>query len=279
MKNIESVKAKIRNLSKKSSLNSQEILQMYFFERFLKRLSISDYMTNFVIKGGFLISSMIGVESRTTKDLDTTVKGVPLKEDLIRKIIKEIVEKDVGDGVSFEIKDVNRIMEEEEYENFRVSLFAVADGTKATLKIDITTGDSITPKEIKFQYSGIFKNENIEVLAYSLETILAEKYETIISRNITTTRMRDFYDIYALFKLKEKEIKFETLKKAITNTSIKRGSFEIIKNSEEIIKEIKNDNYLKSLWQVYIDENKYIGNLEFETTIDVLKTLFRKMKF
>ncbi len=279
MKNIEGVKAKIRNLSKKSSLNSQEILQMYFFERFLKRLSISEYMTNFVIKGGFLISSMIGVESRTTKDLDTTVKGVPLKEDLIRKIIKEIVEKDVGDGVSFEIKDVNRIMEEEEYENFRVSLLAVADGTKATLKIDITAGDPITPKEIKFKYSGIFKNENIEVLAYSLETILAEKYETIISRNITTTRMRDFYDIYALFKLKEKEIKFETLKKAIINTSIKRGSFEIIKNSEEIIKEIKNDNYLKSLWQVYIDENKYIGNLEFETTIDVLKTLFRKMKF
>ena len=179
MKNIEGVKAKIRNLSKKSSLNSQEILQMYFFERFLKRLSISEYMTNFVIKGGFLISSMIGVESRTTKDLDTTVKGVPLKEDLIRKIIKEIVEKDVGDGVSFEIKDVNRIMEEEEYENFRVSLLAVADGTKATLKIDITAGDPITPKEIKFKYSGIFKNENIEVLAYSLRLFLLKNMKPL----------------------------------------------------------------------------------------------------
>lgn len=241
MINIESIKGKIRSLAEKKNLKSQEVLQIYFFERFLERLSKSKYKNNFIIKGGFLISSLIGIENRTTMDMDSTVKGIALKEERIKEIVEEIINIDVDDGIKFEIKDISYIREEDEYENFRISLIANVGKTKNPMKLDLTTGDAITPREIEYTYPFIFSKENIKIMAYPLETILAEKYETIIRRNITTTRMRDFYDLYTLYKLKKDEIKYEILKEAIERTSNKRGSQEIIKDYEEIIKDIKND--------------------------------------
>lgn len=198
MINIESIKGKIRSLAEKKNLKSQEVLQIYFFERFLERLSKSQYKNNFVIKGGFLISSLIGVENRTTMDMDTTIKGIALKE-----IVQEIININVDDGIRFEIKDISYIREEDEYENFRISLIANVGKTKNPMKLDLTTGDAITPREIEYTYSCIFSKESIKIMAYPVETIVAEKYETIIRRNITTTRMRDFYDLYTLYKLKK----------------------------------------------------------------------------
>lgn len=277
MINIESVKGKIRYLAKENNLSTQEILQMYFFERFLERLSQSNYKTNFVIKGGLLISSLIGVENRTTMDMDTTIKGIPLEENLIRKIVEEIVNIETGDGIKFEISGMEHIREDNDYDNFRISMIANIGKTKNPMKMDITTGDPITPKEIEYKYPCVFSKENIEVLAYPLETILAEKYESIIKRNITSTRMRDFYDVYTLFRLKEQEIDFETLKTAVIRTATKRGSLGIMQDSEDILNDIRNDSYIRNLWEIYVGENKYIGNLEFDSTLEVLAILSERI--
>ena len=277
MINIESIKGKIRSLAKKKNLKSQEVLQIYFFERFLERLSKSKYKNNFVIKGGFLISSLIGIENRTTMDMDTTVKGIALKEEKIKEIVEEIININVDDGIKFEIKDISYIREEDEYENFRISLMANVGKTKNPMKLDLTTGDAITPREIEYTYPCIFSKEDIKIMAYPLETILAEKYETIIRRNITTTRMRDFYDLYTLYKLKKDEIDYKILKEAIERTSYKRGSQEEMQDYEEIIEDIKEDSYLRSLWEVYLSENKYIGDLTYENVIDLVAIISEKV--
>ncbi|MCT7703035.1 MAG: nucleotidyl transferase AbiEii/AbiGii toxin family protein, partial [Lactobacillus iners] len=258
MINIESIKGKIRNLAEQKNLKSQEVLQIYFFERLLERLSKSQYKNNFVIKGGFLISSLIGIENRTTMDMDTTIKGIALKENRIKEIVEEILDINVDDGIRFEIKDISYIREEDKYENFRISLIANVGKNQNPMKIDITTGDAITPREIEYAYPCIFSKKDIKIMAYPLETILAEKYETIIRRNITTTRMRDFYDLYTLYKLKKDDIDYEVLKEAVKRTSNRRGSQEMMKDYEKIIEDIKEDSYLRSLWDVYLKENKYI---------------------
>ena len=277
MINIESIKGKIRSLAEKKNLKSQEVLQIYFFERFLERLSKSPYKNNFVIKGGFLISSLIGIENRTTMDMDTTIKGIALKEEKIKEVVDEIININVEDGIKFEIKDISYIREEDEYENFRISLIANVGKTKNPMKLDLTTGDAITPREIEYTYPCIFSKENIKIMAYPLETILAEKYETIIRRNITTTRMRDFYDLYTLYKLKKDDIDYEILKEAIERTSKKRGSQERIKDYEEIIEDIKEDSYLRDLWEVYLSENKHIGDLTFDKAVSVVTILSNRI--
>ena len=274
MINIESIKGKIRSLAEKKNLKSQEVLQIYFFERFLERLSKSNYKNNFVIKGGFLISSLIGIENRTTMDMDTTIKGIALKEEKIKEVVDEIININVEDGIKFEIKDISYIREEDEYENFRISLIANVGKTKNPMKLDLTTGDAITPREIEYTYPCIFTKEDIKIMAYPLETILAEKYETIIRRNITTTRMRDFYDLY---KLKKDQIDYEILKEGIERTSNKRGSHEIMKDYDKIIEDIKEDSYLRSLWEVYLSENKYIGDLTFDKVVGVVTILSNRI--
>ena len=276
MINIESIKAKIRNLAKNNNLSSQEVLQMFLFERFLERLSKSEYRSNFVIKGGFLVSSLIGISNRTTMDMDSTIKGLPLTEENITKVVNSIINIEVNDGIQFEIKDVNYIRESDEYENFRVSLVANIGKTKNPMKLDLTTGDTITPREIEYSYPCIFHEKNIEVLAYPVETIIAEKYESIIKRNITTTRMRDFYDLYTLYNLKKSEIDIDILSTAIKRTSSRRESLELMKIANEIIEDIQNDPYLKELWDVYVSENKYIGDLSFDEVVDVIKIISKK---
>ena len=276
MKNAESLKAKIREIALKKHLNSMEVLQMYFFERFLDRLSKSKYKFNFVIKGGFLISSIIGVDNRTTMDMDTTVKGVALKEEVIKNILEEILNINVDDNISFAINNIKHIREDDEYENFRIYLMACFDKIKNPMKIDITTGDIITPREITYNYHSIFEEKYIKIQAYPIETILAEKYETIIKRNIATTRMRDFYDIFSLYNLRKEEIDFKTLKSAIIRTANKRNSLDIMNSSIEIIKDMQKDNYLVKLWNTYLQENEYIEKIKFEKTLEVIEIIARK---
>ena len=273
----ESLKGKIRNIAISKNLRSQEVLQMFFFERFLERLSVSEYKYNFIIKGGLLISSMIGIDNRTTMDMDTTIKGVALKEDIIRNVISKIINTVVDDGIEFEITGISHIREEDEYENFRVNLIAEFGKIKNDMKIDITTGDAITPKEMEYLYPCMFQNESIRVLAYPLETILAEKYESIIKRNIATTRMRDFYDLYNLYNLRKEEIDFDILKQAIISTSNRRESLSLIKEAMEIIEDIKEDYYLKELWKVYLADNLYVGDLDFLETVKIVEIIADKI--
>ena len=273
----ESLKGRIRNIANSKNLRPQEVLQMFFFERFLERLSKSKYKFNFVIKGGLLISSMIGIDNRTTMDMDTTIQGVPLQEEVIRNIVSEIINVKVDDGIDFEITDISHIREEDEYENFRVHLIANFDKIKNDMKIDITTGDVITPKEIEYLYPCLFQEESLRILAYPFETILAEKYESVIKRNIATTRMRDFYDLYNLYNLKKEEIDFEILKQAIYSTANRRESLSLMKQSMEIIEDIREDDYLQELWKAYLSDNLYVGDLEFSETLKVIAIIAEKI--
>ena len=266
----EKLKGKIKSFSEKNNLKAQEVLQMYFFERFLARLEKSKYRANFIIKGVFLISSFI--QNRTTMDIDTTIKGLPVKDEIIKEIILEILNIEVNDGIEFVLGKIENIREISEYENYRLHLTANFEKIKNPLKIDITTGDVIIPSEIEYSYETIFK-EKLNILVYSLETLIAEKYETIIKRNITTTRLRDFYDIYMIFKLKNDKIDVNNLKQAIWETAKNRNSTEEILESKEILEDIKNDEYLNKQWNIYKKENKYVDNIQFSEILKLLNKI------
>ncbi len=268
----EKLKGKIKSFSEKNNLKAQEVLQMYFFERFLTRLEKSRYKANFIIKGGFLISSIIGIQNRTTMDIDTTIKGLPVKEEIIKEIILEILNIEVNDEIEFVLGKIENIREISEYENYRLHLTANFEKIKNPLKIDITTGDVIIPSEIKYSYETIFK-EKLNILVYSLETLITEKYETIIKRNITTTRLRDFYDIYMIFKLKNDKIDVNNLKQAIWETAKNRNSMEEISESKEILEDVKNDEYLNKQWNIYKKENKYVDNIQFSEILKLLNKI------
>ena len=268
----EKLKGKIKSFSEKNNLKAQEVLQMYFFERFLTRLEKSKYRANFIIKGGFLISSIIGIQNRTTMDIDTTIKGLPVKDEIIKEIILEILNIEVNDGIEFVLGKIENIREISEYENYRLHLTANFEKIKNPLKIDITTGDVIIPSEIEYSYETIFK-EKLNILVYSLETLIAEKYETIIKRNITTTRLRDFYDIDMIFKLKNDKINVNNLKQAIRETAKNRNSTEEILESKEILEDIKNDEYLNKQWNIYKNENKYVDNIQFSEILKLLNKI------
>ena len=268
----EKLKGKIKSFSEKNNLKAQEVLQMYFFERFLARLEKSRYRVNFIIKGGFLISSIIGIQNRTTMDIDTTIKGLPVKEEIIKEIILEILNIEVNDEIEFVLGKIENIREISEYESYRLHLTANFEKIKNPLKIDITTGDVIIPSEIEYSYETIFK-EKLNILVYSLEILIAEKYETIIKRNITTTRLRDFYDIYMIFKLKNDKIDVNNLKQAIWETAKNRNSMEEILESKEILEDIKNDEYLNKQWNIYKKENKYVDNIQFSEILKLLNKI------
>ena len=222
MKTPEQLKGAIRNLAKKKGIHAQEVLQIFMFERIIERLSVSPYKDSFILKGGLLISAILGVAERTTMDMDTTVKGLPMDEQSIQKAIREILDQTVDDGIEFQLLDLTPIREDDEYENFRASIQATYGKMKIPMKIDITTGDEITPKEIQFSYPFLFDDRRVMVKAYTQETILAEKYETIIRRNVGNTRARDFYDLHLLYRLYRENADWNLLKQAVLATAKKR---------------------------------------------------------
>lgn len=275
MKTPEQLKGAVRNIAKKNNLFPQEVLQMFFFERILERLSVSKYKDNFILKGGLLISSMIGITERTTMDMDTTVRGIPMEEESIEKIIKEIIRTDVEDGILFEFTKMEPIREDDAYNNFRVHLQVKYGKVNTPMKIDITTGDKITPAAIEYSYKMMFEEKNIPVMAYTLETILAEKYETIIRRNIGNTRARDFYDLYVLFNSRKEEIRQDVLKLAVKHTGEKRDSLDELNEYEEICQELQEEEAIKRLWENYAKENSYAEHLKYEDIIDTVVTVGR----
>lgn len=255
IKNRDSLKAKVSILSKKNNIPNKYLIQNFMFEALLKRISKSKYKDKFIIKGGFLLSSIFGVDLRSTMDLDTTIKGLTLDRETITKVINEIISIDLKDNITLEIENIKDIREEELYSGFEVNLKAHFDGLKTNLMIDITTGDIITYKEVEFKYNTIFDNETINIMTYNYETIIAEKFESIISRNIDNTRMKDYYDLYMFVNLKWSDINKEILKKAIINTSKERETLDYIDNASNYIELISDDSRLKSLWNNY--QNNY----------------------
>ena len=270
MKTPEQLKGTIRSMAAKKNLRAQEVLQMFLFERVLERLANSAYKNNFILKGGLLISSMLGIGERTTMDMDTTVHGIQMEEDEIVRAVKEILSVDVGDGIEFEYQSIEPIREDDAYNNFRVHLRAKYGKIDSPMKIDITTGDVITPEAIQYDFPMLFDDKTVPVMAYTLETVLAEKYETIIRRNIGTTRARDYYDLHTLFRSRSSEVRLVILKAAVLHTAKKRNSVKDIEDWQEILADIKAEPIMQSLWDNYVTENQYIGELSFE---EVLKSV------
>lgn len=273
IKNKDSLKAKAKNLAKKYNIDSSYILQTYMFEALLKRISVSKYSDNLIIKGGFLLSSLFGVDYRTTLDLDTTLKGVPLEKENIEKIMNEIINIDVGDNIKMSIFSIKDIRVEEIYPGFSVHINADFEGLKKHLLIDITTGDVITYREIKFSYKTIFDESVINIMAYNMETIIAEKFEAVLSKNIENTRMKDYYDLYVFSTLKWNVVDKVLLKKVIYNTCNKRNSINYLNNSAEYISLVANDSKMKGLWERYQNNYSYAKNITFEDTIDAINKI------
>lgn len=246
---------------------------MFMFERILERLSISPYAQNFILKGGLLISSIIGIKTRTTMDMDTTVRGIQLEEKEIVKIFKEILMITIDDGISFEYQHIEPIHEEDAYNNFRIYIVAKYGKINSPMKIDVTTGDKITPAAIQYNYPFIFEDKTIPIMAYTLETVLAEKYETIIRRNIGNTRARDFYDLHILYHKCKNNVRMNILKIAIEHTAIKRESMDILKDWKDIIKDMHEEAALYSLWQNYAVKNSYAKELEFHILLDTVEEI------
>lgn len=279
MKTPEQLKGAIRNIAAKKNLRPQEVLQMYLFERILERLAKSVYRNNFILKGGLLISSMIGISERTTMDMDTTVRGIPMEEEEIVSVIKEILSVDAGDGIDFVFNSIEPIREDDAYNNFRVHIMAQYGKINAPMKIDVTTGDRITPAAVQYSYPLAFEERSIPVMAYTLETILAEKYETIIRRNIGTTRARDFYDLHMLYQHHKNEVRTNILKAAILHTANKRESVDEIKEWKDILVDIREEAAIQKLWNNYAKDNSYAGALAFSEVLDTVEEISVKMGF
>ena len=272
IKNRDSLKARASNLSKKTNIPNKYLIQNFMFEALLKRISKSKYKDKFIIKGGFLLSSIFGVNLRSTMDLDTTIKGLPQDRETITKVINEIIRIDVEDNVRLDIENIKDIREEL-YSGFEVNLKAEFDGLKTNLMIDITTGDVITYKEVEFKYNTIFDNEIINIMTYNYETIIAEKFESIISRNIDNTRMKDYYDLYMFVNLKWNDINKDTLRKAIINTSKARETLDYIDNASKYIELISDDSRLKALWNSYQNNYEYVKDIKFVDVINAIKII------
>ncbi len=268
--NAEQLKGKIRYYSQQTKLPPQEILQMYLFERILERMASSKYSNNFILKGGLLISSMLGIAERSTMDMDVTVRGINMDENTVTQAVNNILNINGNDGINFVFKKIEPIREDDEYFNFRVHFNAVFGKINSPMKIDITTGDIITPSAVEYSYKSLFDDNTIPVMAYNKETVIAEKYETIIRRNIANTRARDFYDLYKFFKLYRNTIDPKVLKSAVNNTAQKRNSTSEIDDAVEIINEMRNEKYLQNLWKNYTATYAYAANITFNDLIDNL---------
>ena len=266
-----SFKAIINNMAKENNVAAQSVLQTYMLERLLERISISKYKDNFILKGGMLISAILGIDSRTTMDMDTTIKGFPLTKDNITNIMDEICNIEIDDNVKLKINKVELIREDDDYGWYRITFEAKYNNEMPVImKIDITTGDKITYKEIEYSFTLMLEDRKIQIWSYNIETIIAEKFEAIVKRGVLSTRIRDYYDVYMLINTQNKIIDKKTLKDAITLTAQYRGTSEIIKDWKKIVEKIANDSKMRQQWKRYQKDNFYAEEIEYNELINAI---------
>lgn len=270
MKNAMQLKAIIKNLAKEKHISAQLVMQNFMLERLLERISVSEYQQNFILKGGFLIAAMVGLDTRATMDMDATIKGLTVNEQTVREMFEEICKIELDDDVTFSFRNIGEIREGDEYTGYRVSLFANYPPMAVPLKLDITIGDKITPKEIEYKFKLLLEDRSISVLAYNLETIMAEKLETVISRGDQNTRPRDYYDIYILAKLQYSNIELNALKAALNATAQKRGSSEVLKSYHKIMDVVRNSEIMQKQWENYQKDFEYATDIIFEDVCDIV---------
>lgn len=269
----EQIKGRIKSVAKQNNADARTLMRIYMMERFLERLAQSEYRDNFIIKGGILVTAMIGVAHRSTMDIDTSMKNLNLSAEDALRVVNQVKDIDLDDGVSFEVKDVSNIMDEMEYPGIRITLNANVGKLITPLKIDISTGDVITPRAIEFNYDLLLEDRSISLWSYNLETILAEKLQTVLARGILNTRMRDFYDIRMLLDTYEDKINKAVLKDAFAATCKKRGTDHLQEQAEEIIKIIEANEQLQVLWRAYEKKYSYAADIDYASVISGVRKL------
>ena len=274
IKTARQLKDLIRNLSREKSADAQLLMRNYMMERFLERISLSEYRDKFILKGGMLVAAMVGLDARSTMDLDATVKGANVNVEDIENLISAIVSVPIDDGVKFQLKSISEIMDEAEYPGIRVSMTTTFDGVVTPLKIDISTGDAITPKEVRYSFKLMLEDRSIDIWAYNLETVLAEKLETIITRTTTNTRMRDFYDIYILDQLHGNTLNRQTLYDALLATAKKRGTERHLAEAVDVLNEVESSPVMQKLWESYRRKFSYAADLEWSIIMRAVRSLY-----
>ena len=269
----EQIKGRIKSVAKQNNADARTLMRIYMMERFLERLAQSEYRDNFIIKGGILVTAMIGVAHRSTMDIDTSMKNLNLSAEDALRVVNQVKDIDLDDGVSFEVKDVSNIMDEMEYPGIRVTMNANVGKLITPLKIDISTGDVITPRAIEFNYDLLLEDRSISLWSYNLETILAEKLQTVLARGILNTRMRDFYDIRMLLDTYEDKVNKAVLKDAFAATCKKRETDHLQEQAEEIIKIIEADEQLQVLWRAYQKKYSYAAEIDYASVINGVRKL------
>jgi predicted nucleotidyltransferase component of viral defense system len=271
IKTSKQLKDKVKNISGSDSTKAQTLIRNFIMERFLERISLSSYRNNFVLKGGMLVAAVMGLDMRATMDIDTTVRSFPLTEETARKMIEDIIAIEVPDGVAFRITKVSDIMEGHDYPGIRFMLEATLDRMRQPIKVDISTGDVITPTAIELSYKLMFEERYISLWTYNIETLLAEKLETIMARGTTNTRMRDFYDIHIISG--QEDIDADILKKAFLSTSKKRNTLELIDKFPEILDGVEQNTIMQRDWENYKNDSFYVGNLSWTEVMLSVKEL------
>ena len=273
MVNIIEFKNKIKSVEEEYDLNHYEVLQRFMFERILERISISKYNSNFILKGGLLLSAIFGINERSTKDIDTTIIGIDISKTEMVKILNEILNIDLNDGTTFNIVNITDIREESEYGGNKYNIIGKIENIKVQLEIDISTGDKVTPREMKYKYQSIFENKSIIINCYNLETILAEKLETILRHGKFNSRMKDYYDVYYILNNLYDDIDILILNNAIKNTFNKRDSIKYLNDYKEIILSIKNGSIINNLWNAYSSKYKYACNIKFSNILETIENI------
>lgn len=274
IKTARQLKDLIRNLSREKSADAQLLMRNYMMERFLERISLSEYRDKFILKGGMLVAAMVGLDARSTMDLDATVKGANVNVEDIENLISAIVSVPIDDGVKFQLKSISEIMDEAEYPGIRVSMTTTFDGVVTPLKIDISTGDAITPREVRYSFKLMLEDRSIDIWAYNLETVLAEKLETIITRTTTNTRMRDFYDLHILSQLHGQSIVPADLRAALIATAKKRGTEKYLADAPAAFDEVEADPNMEKLWRAYQKKFSYAADLSWHTVMESIRSLY-----
>ena len=269
----EQVKGRIKRIARSSRADARTLMRIFMMERFLERMTVSKYRDNFVIKGGMLVTAMVGVSLRSTMDIDTTLRNRSLSQDDATRIVEEIMSVDLNDGVSFEIKSVTGIMDGMDYPGVRFAMNAIMGKLVTPVKIDISTGDVITPCAVEYQYKLLLDDRAINLWTYNLETILAEKLQTVLARGVLNTRMRDLYDIRVLLSVYAKDIDTEVLKRAFAATCRKRGTRHLEADGRTILAVIRDDARLNSLWASYQRKYPYAADIGYQEAMDSLRTL------
>lgn len=278
MNNAMQLKSLIKNIAKEKHTSAQLVMQNFMLERLLERISVSRYQQNFILKGGFLIAAMVGLDTRATMDMDATIKGLPVNELTIREMFDEICKIELNDDVTFNFRSIGEIREGDEYTGYRVSLSANYPPMAVPLKLDLTTGDKITPKEIEYHFNLLLEKRSISILAYNLETIMAEKLETVISRGDQNTRPRDYYDIYILAKLQSSNIDLNSLKAALDATTKKRGSKTVVENYHRIMDTVRSSEVMQKQWYNYQKDFEYAKDIAFEDACDTVVRLLDSLR-